>query len=196
MTDTLDQFASIGSIFAIKIEYEDGERNPKTIYFTDYHSPIEIDGTLYDGIGDLLSISESEVELRAAPSEVTVTISGLGNVAAQDILQNRYKGAKIDILRVFVDAKTSEILDISNNPAGRFRGLITNISINEEFDIRENTASNTIGFICSSQVSLINRKVAGRKTNSTEQRNFFPNDSAMDRVGKIANSNFNFGAPE
>lgn len=192
----LSGYGSVGTVFAVKIDYETADRISQTVTFTDYYAPIEIGGVTYTGIGNLLSISETEVELRAVPSEVTVTISGLGEIGVNDIFTNRYKGGQIEVTRVFVDAKTLEVLDIPANPAGRFKGLITNISLNEDFDRDDATSTNTIGFICSSEVALINRKVTGRKTNSVEQRKFFPNDSSMDRVANIANSNFNFGAPQ
>jgi hypothetical protein len=37
-------------------------------------------------------------------------------------------------------------------------------------------------------------KIAGRKTNSRDQKTFYPTDLSMDRVTQLANSNYNFGA--
>jgi hypothetical protein len=54
----------------------------------------------------------------------------------------------------------------------------------------------TISFQCSTLIDLMSEKRAGRRTNPMDEKTFFPNDLAMDRVPTLAGSSFNFGAPK
>jgi DNA repair exonuclease SbcCD nuclease subunit len=45
-------------------------------------------------------------------------------------------------------------------------------------------------------VELLNNKTSGRRTNPGDQKEWYPTDLSMDRVPGLANSNFNFGAPQ
>ena len=104
------------------------------------------------------------------------------------------KGSKITVVRVFFDPVTKQFLDIPNNFLGRFFGIINNYSLDEEWDYATRTSRNTVSIICSSLVSVLERKYAGRRTNPQDQKSYFPTDLAFDRIPALANSNFQFGA--
>lgn len=163
-----------------------------TLTFTNYPRNITLQGTTYTGMGQLLSVTDNTSELRASRGELTVTISGIPAQNISDLLTYKFKGSTISVLRAIFDANTGQLLPITGNPAGRFQGIINNFGLNEDWSGQD--ASNTISFICTSTVGVLMNKVAGRKTNPTDQKKFYPTDLSMDRVLKLANSNYNFGA--
>jgi hypothetical protein len=57
------------------------------------------------------------------------------------------------------------------------------------------TNTRTVIIQCSNVNSIIERRIAGRRTNSTDQNFFYPGDTGMDRVLAISNTAFDFGKP-
>lgn len=163
-----------------------------TLTFSNYSRNLTIDGTTYTGLGQLLEVTDSTSELRASANELTVTISGIPTQNITDLLTYRFKGSSITVIRAVFDPVTGQLLDIAGNPAGRFQGIINNFGINEDWSGQD--ASTTVSFVCTSTVGVLINKVAGRKTNSQDQKKFYPTDLSMDRVAQLANSNYNFGA--
>lgn len=159
--------------------------------FSDYYRPITLDGELYTGIGNLMSITDSYSELKISQTEMTITISGIPDTSLTDFLNNKIKGSKITVKRAIFDPETGRLLNIAGNPTGKFQGLVNNYSFAETFDGQ--SATNTISLMCSSLLGLIQTKKAGRRTNDTDQKLYFPGDTSMDRVVSLANSSFNFG---
>lgn len=162
-----------------------------TLTFSDYHKNYTINGTVYDGLGELLAVSNTEDNLRASPSDVSVSISGIPSTNVTDILNNRVKGSACEIYRAFFHAETGELLAISGNPAGKFQGIVSNYDISDDLDIGSDSGTITLTLTITSVVELLNNKINGRRTNATD----FPNGD-MARVAALAKSNFNFGAPK
>ena len=188
MSLDLSSYSSIQTALFCKVVVPDYA----TLTFSNYSRNLTIDGTNYTGIGQLLDISDSTSELRASRNELTVTISGIPAQNISDLLTYRFKGSSITVTRAIFDPATGQLLSITGNPAGRFQGIINNFGLNETWDGQN--ASNTISFVCTSTVGLLMNKIAGRKTNSRDQKTFYPTDLSMDRVTQLANSNYNFGA--
>lgn len=167
-----------------------------TVYkFSDWTATVTIDGESYTGIGRLLNITASQSELRASRGSVTITLSGIPNTSISEILDNPIKGSRIEIRRGIFDATTGTLLAITGNPVGRFFGVVTNYSVQEEYDIDARTASNSIVLDCASRVDVLQNKIAGRRTNPQDQKIFFPSDLAMDRVPSLMKSIIDFGSP-
>lgn len=162
----------------------------QTLTFSDYHKDYTIGGTVYQGLGQLLSVSDTSNSLRAAPDEVTIAISGIpaGNVTA--ILDAKLKGSDLQIYRGFFNPTTGELLSISGNPAGKFQGVVANYDITDELDMGSDTGTITLTLTVTSVVALLEDKVNGRRTNPKDFA-----DSSMNRVAAVAKSNYNFGAP-
>lgn len=158
--------------------------------FSDYHKNYTISGTNYTGLGQLLSVGNTEDNLRAAPSDISVSISGIpaGNVS--DIINNRIKGSECKIFRGFFDVNTGDLLPIVGNPAGKFQGVVSNYDITDDLEMGDGTGTITLTLAITSVVEMLNNKVTGRRTNPAD----FPNGD-MARVLPLQKSNFNFGAP-
>ena len=164
-------------------------------YFSDYSRVITIAGDAYTGLGQLMAVTDSSSDLRITPYELTVSLSGIPSANVNMVTTVGVKGASIEIRRGIFDPVTGELLNITGNPAGRFFGVVSNYSINEDFPDGSKDSSVTVSLICSSNVSQLERKLAGRSTNPTSQKGFYPGDTSMNRVPNIANANYNFGAP-
>jgi hypothetical protein len=162
--------------------------------FSNYNIPVTINGESYTNLGTLLAVSDSSSDIRATSGTLTVTISGIPNTSIAEVLTQTFKGSDIQVWRVFFDAQTKQVLNITGNPAGRFQGTITNFSLEEDWQQGATTTTNRIAFTCSSRIDILSNKVAGRKTNSRDMKAWYPTDTSMDRVSVLAKSNYNFGA--
>lgn len=194
MSVDLRSYVAIES--AVLLRWEVPDLDPA--YLTDYSQSLTASGDLYTNIGNLLSISGPTSELKASPNEITITLSGIPTNAVSDILNKQIKGSKLWIYRAFFDANTSTLIDVDPATAGtqnvllKFRGIVTNYSISDSVEIEPKLATTTITLTCSSLVEVLNKKRTGRRTNPQD----FPTTQAMSRVQALANSNFNFGAPQ
>lgn len=161
-----------------------------TLTFSDYHRNYTISGTEYTGLGQLLSVSNTNDDLRAAPSELTLSISGIPSSNISDILDNKIKGSQCQVYRAFFDPTTGILLSIVGNPAGKFQGVVSNYDISDDLEMGGSTGTITLTLNVTSVVELLQNKITGRRTNPAD----FPNGD-MDRVLPLQKSNFNFGAP-
>jgi hypothetical protein len=154
-----------------------------------------IAGDTYTNIGQLLYISDSRSEIRALEQSVTVGISGIPAGSVAQILDNNPKGSAITIRQAFYDATTGTILSIAGNPLIKFRGIVTNYNMTEEWDNASKTASFSIVLECTSLITNILEKVSGRRTNDADQQTLYPDDLSMSRVSTITRAQFQFGKP-
>lgn len=169
--------------------------NYEVLTFSDYHKTFTLSGTTYQGLGQLLSITDTTSNLRAASNELTFSISGIpeGNVA--DVLTQKIKGSPLTVKRAFFDSTTGELLDIPDNPVGKFKGVISNYTITDDLDEGDRDGTFTITFVATSVIDLLNNKVSGRRTNPIDQKQFYPTDESFDRIPSLIKSNINFGGP-
>ena len=164
--------------------------------FSDYYKALTISGINYQALGQLVSVTNSSSSLRASSEEITVTISGIPAGRVGEILDNKIKGSRVEIYRGFFNPTTGELLNIAGNPAGKFKGVISNYSISDDLGEGDDTGTVAIVLSATSVIDLLNNKVTGRRTNPLDHKEFYPGDQSMDRVTALAKSNFNFGAPQ
>jgi len=167
----------------------------QVLTFSDYYKELVLEGVNYQGLGELLAVSDTESNLRATAQELTFAISGIpqGNVA--EVLSTKLKGSSVVIKRGFFDANTGELLSLPINPIGKFKGVISNYVIADDLDEGSRDGTFTITFVATNVIDLLNNKVTGRRTNPIDEKAFFPTDNSFDRVPSLTKSNFNFGAP-
>jgi len=149
----------------------------------------------YDALGQLMSVSATGSDLRSTPGEVTITLSGIPAANINQVLNYKIKGSEIEVRRAVFDPTTSLLLDIADNPMGKFVGIINNYEIVDDMSSSDGTGSVSINLVCTSILQVLSTKLSGRRTNPIDQKTYFPSDLSMDRVPSLANSNFNFGAP-
>jgi hypothetical protein len=202
MTINLSSYRSIASALLCRIEVDYYKASPtatptsEILRFSDYYQKITYNSEDYLGLGGLVGISPTQSELKNSSGQITITISGIPNTSIAEIVNSRIKGSPIQVYRYVFNAETKQPLAIAGNPAGRFFGIVNNYSLDEEYDVENRTASNTITLTCSSLIEVLNNKVSGRKTNPTSNKQFYANDLSMDRVPSIIGASFDFGAPQ
>jgi hypothetical protein len=199
MAINLSSYSAIQSNLFVRINVEQysttagGPYTTQVLRFSDRHQSYTLNGESYQGLGNLVDVTQANSELRVTGDELTVTISGIPNTSISEIVNSRIKGSNIQLWRVVFDPVTNTALNITGNPVGRFQGYVNNVTLQEEFDIGGRSSSNLLILNCSSVIDVLNNKVAGRRTNTTSQNRFFPNDTSMDRVTAIENAYFDFG---
>lgn len=165
------------------------------LYFSDDIQPRTIDGITYTNIGQLLYISDKSTELRALEQEITVGISGIPAGSIAQFLTLDPKGSGIEIRQGVFNPATNTLLNIAGNPLMKFRGLIINYNMEEQWDNASKTQTFTIVLQCTSLMSSITKRIGGRRTNDSDQQQLYPGDLSMSRVATITNAQFQFGKP-
>lgn len=175
--------------------------------FSDYNRTIYIYNSDLDTfeeylpLGNMVSISTLDNEIRASAAPVTMAISGIPDSSIAEVVHSRIKGCKVKIFRGLFDPVTGNALNIPNtvNPFGRFTGFVENFSITEDFSWPDGTNSHRVVFQLSSNVEILSNKISGRQTNPESYRysNRFLRleDPSMDRIVALVGANFNFGVP-
>jgi len=198
----LSSYTSIQSNLFVRIQVDYYKDSPNAtprqeiLRFSDFKYPIEVNGEVYQALGGLMGITDTRSEIRASSGELTITISGIPNTSIYEIVNSRIKGSPVMVTRVLFDPATNQMLNIPGNPLAKYRGFVNNYSLQEDYDVRSRTSTNTIVLTCASAIDVLANKVSGRKTNPYSQRKFFPNDLSMNRVPTLENATFNFGAPK
>lgn len=202
MAIDLSSYTAIEAGLFVKIQVDYYKSSPsatpssETLLFSDYRGTVTVDGDEYVGLGKLLNISATSSELRSSTGSVTITISGIPNTSIAEIVNSRLKGSPVSIWRMVFDPVTQTPLAITGNPAGRFFGIVSNYSLEEDHNIDTRTSTNTISMICTSNMEFLENKITGRKMNPKSMKALYPDDVSFDRVPSLVGANFNFGAPQ
>jgi hypothetical protein len=113
-------------------------------------------------------------------------LSGIDGNNIQQVLSTKIRGSDVEVLRGFYD--TNMVLQ---NTYPRFRGIITTYAITEE---REgNTDDFTVSVGAASYKTVLENRVAGRKTNKESWQFFNNTDTSMNQVYAISGVQFDFG---
>lgn len=196
---SFEQYPAVHSSFFIRIEVAEYRNYGSTgftselLTFSDHYNNIIIDGVTYVPLGSHLSITETVSELVTSRSQVNITLSGVPDSALYEIMNSRIKGSPVIIYRGVFEAGTNTVLNAGSIADGRFRGIVTNYLLNEQYDNDARTSINTITLACAGKVEQLQNKIAGRKTNPSSMRLYFPDDESFDRVPSLENTQFNFG---
>ena len=166
--------------------------------------PITYNGTTYLGLGHLLGMNEIQDDLKATTAQLQVSLSGIPKDPGEQglgayssyvslILNTPLKGSRIRIYRVFFNTQTRQLLE--DSVSLRFSGYVSNYTITDSSDIDSRTETYTCVLNLTNILGIIERRIVGRRTNTTDQRYFYPTDTGMDRVNVISNTAFDFGKP-
>lgn len=157
-------------------------------------SDINVNGTIYTGLGSYLGLDEIQQDLKGTSVDMKMMITGLSTNSIALILGQDIKGSVITVSRGFLDSQ-NQILNIGGVQQffGRYKGIINNISISEQFDENTRQRVATCSMSSASMRYVLDNRIAGIKCNPSSWRNFYPTDISMDRVPAIASTYFNFG---
>ena len=167
-----------------------------TYYFSTAYKAVTFDGNTYTPLGAYLNIGNIQNDISGTNDELTIALSGIESTLIAFVLddtQYRIKGSPIKIRRAFFNQQTQELE--SGQVYLRYSGYVTNYNIAEDYDSVTGDANNTITLQCSSVHSILENRKAGRRTNPTDQKYWYPSDTSMDLVPGLHNASFDFGKP-
>lgn len=166
-----------------------------TYTFCNAASPITVDGTTYSNLGSLLSIGDIRRETKATSGDLTISLTGVDGANVAVILDSDIKGSLVEVWRGFFDSNNEIITTPSLQFFKRYQGYVNNFSVTENWDEQMRTRIATCSISCSSFRMILQNRISGLKTNPSVWRNFYGNDTSMNRVPVIASTFFDFGAP-
>ena len=149
-----------------------------TVYtFSSAYEYQTIDGTTYTPLGGLLAVGIQQRDIRATSADTSISLSG-----------------KVEITRGFYGGDGN----VANNyvltsSAHRFTGIVTSYNITEERQDQDDNYTVTLN--ASSFKSVLENRIAGRKTNENSWKEFNSSDSSMDNVYSLSGYSFDFGKP-
>ena len=160
-----------------------------TYYISDAYKPITLNSNSYTQLGILMDVSQITYDYKTTAGTMTIVISGVPNTPdfLQLLEQTEIKGGDVEIRRAFFTPATSVI--IPNEDYLRFKGIISNYGIEEETNFIDGRSTNTIIFECASTFAILEKKVAGQRTNGSDRRRFYSTSPDFDRVKFIQDEN-------
>lgn len=165
----------------------------ETLTFCNAAGSITVNSITFEGLSSLLQIGEIQKNVKANSADLQISLTGIDPSTVALVLGANLKGSKVEIWRGFLDANNQIITTPTTQFFKRYQGIINNVAINETFDdnLRQRIATCVIS--SASMRSVLDARVAGMKTNEQSWKQFYPNDTSMDRVAVIASTYFDFG---
>lgn len=162
--------------------------------FSDHAHEYTFGGTTYTALGDLMSITGFNAELAPSGSPLTITLNGIPDVSIEAITKSKLKSSPVLVYRGFFDTDNQLIAGLPfANPLQRYSGYLNNYSLNEDWDPVSKTSTNTMTLDIGSNIDVVQRKVAGRRTNPRSMARYYPSDESFSRVPALQNQKINFG---
>jgi hypothetical protein len=167
----------------------------QTLTFCNAAGPITVNGISFTGLGSLLQIGDIQKNVKANSGELQISLTGIDPTNVGLVLGSQLKGSKIELWRGFLNANNQIITTPTTQFFKRYQGIINNVAINEEFNdqLRQRIATCVVS--SASMRAVLDARIAGIKTNEQSWKEFYPNDTSMDRVAVIASTYFDFGKP-
>lgn len=167
----------------------------ETYTFCNAAAPITYNGVTYDGLGSLLGISEIQRDIKASSYDLRLMLTGIDPNNIAIILSSDIKGSTVEIWRGFLDSNNQIITSPTPQFFKRYQGIVSNFAISEDYNEQLRTRVATAIASCSSMRLVLQNRVAGMRTNTTNWQIVYPNDTSMDRVQVITGLYFDFGKP-
>ena len=164
-----------------------------TYYFCNAAEAITVNSMTFTNLGSLLSISQIQNDVKATSSDLTISLTGVDGSNVGIVLSADIKGSNIDIWRGFLDSNNQIITTPTQQFFKRYTGIVSNVSITENFDNALRTRIATCGLSCASFRTILENRVQGVKTVPKAWQFFYPADTSMNRVPVIASTFFDFG---
>lgn len=146
-----------------------------------------IDGNVYLALGGLLAVGSQQRNIRVTQGDTSVSLSGIDGNNIYNVLATKIRGSELEISRGFYDANM--VLETPVYP--RFRGIVTTYGITEDREGQEDNFTVSVG--ASSYKTVLENRIAGRKTNKESWQFFNNTDTSMNNVYSISGVQFDFG---
>ena len=160
--------------------------NTSTYTFSSAYKLEVIGGTTYLPLGGLLQVGAQNRDLRVTAGDTSISLSGVSGNNIAIVLGTKIRGSEVEVYRGFYN--NNQIL---GNTYLRFTGIVTSYGITEDRAGQEDNF--TVAISASSYKTVLQNRIAGRKTNEESWKFFNSTDTSMDRVYSIAGVDFDFG---
>jgi hypothetical protein len=158
-----------------------------TVYtFSSAYKEELIDGQFYTPLGGLLSVGVQQRDLRVTAADTSISLSGVDGNNIYIVLATKIKGSEIEIIRGFYNNNY-----ILTNTYPRFTGIVTSYNIAE--DRMDDYDTFTVTINASSYKTVLENRLAGRKTNQQSWQVFNSTDSSMNNMYSLSGKKFDFG---
>lgn len=167
----------------------------ETLTYCNAAAPIIVNGITFDGLGSFMQLGSINTNIKASNTDLTVGLTGIDPANIAIALSSEIKGSVIEVWRGFLDSNNQIITTPTQQFFKRYQGIINNMNIAETFDDNLRSRVATIIVSCSSFRMILQNRIAGIKTNTTDWKALYPNDTSMNRVSAIVAQYFDFGKP-
>ena len=165
-----------------------------TYTFCSAASPITVNGVVYSGLGDLLSISNIGQNVKSTSQDLSISLTGIDGSNVGMILSSDIKGRVVEVWRGFLN-DNNQITSVSGTQQffKRYQGIINNVSIQEDWNEEARIRIATCTISAASFKVILQNRIAGKKTTPVLWQSVHPNDTSMNRVPVITAQYFDFG---
>ena len=182
MSVDLSNYDAVGTVLFVDILVPGAE-----LYLSDESYARSINGRIYQNLGSLLTVSKTQSNIRASSHNLTVTMSGIDVNVFSTAFNSDVQGSQVIVRRAFTQPGSPVVI---SGLVQKFIGIVNNVHFKETWS--PPNSEFTIAFECSSNLQLLQNKIAGRRTNEDDMQKYYPTDTSFKRVARIKNSNFNF----
>jgi len=170
--------------------------NAATVYtFCNAAAPVTVDGITFSNLGALLNVGDVQRDIKATSDDMTIALTGIDPTNIGIILGNEIKGSVVEVWRGFLDSNNQIITSPTTQFFKRYQGIINSVSITEDFNTELRQRIATCSIACSSMRRVLENRLSGVRTNTSNWQFIYPNDTSMNRVAEISNQYFDFGSP-
>lgn len=176
----------------IDLTLQSGTESAITYYISNCYTAVTYNGNLYQPLGGFLHIGDLQQDIHSSNNEITLGLSAIPPEYITAILGSQIKGGAVKIYRAFFEHDTQQIQNINGQDQifQRFNGYITNYNVSEE--VNANVTGGEVSHIITVSASSINgileKRVAGRRTNRDSYQYRYG-----DRLFSISGSNIVLG---
>ena len=161
-------------------------------YLSTAWKPVTHNSNSYTELGAFLSASNMTEDIKTTNGDIGLSLTGIPSNEdyMAEILSTPIKGGEVTVYRAFFNDDYS--LD-SGNVFQRFKGIITNFSIEETENILEGQLTSSITLACASINTILENKISGQRTAPADREKLFPGDTTFKRIPELQNVQFDFG---
>jgi hypothetical protein len=139
---------------------------PSVVYtYCNAASAVTVDGMTFDNLGSLLQLGDIQRDIKATSDDLTISLTGIDAQNVGIILSADIKGSIIEVWRGFLDANNQIIQTPTQQFFKRYQGIVSSVSISENFNYELRQRIATCSISCSSMRQILMNRVAGDKSN-------------------------------
>ena len=161
-------------------------------YLSSAYTPVTYNSNTYTELGSFINVGEFQENIKTTNGDLQISLSGIPSKAdyMTQVINSPIKGGEVKIYRAFFD---DNYAFNASNVYGRYRGIITNYSITEDYAPLDGVLTSGITVSCASINTLLENRLGGQRINDTDRTKFYPGDQTFYRVADLQNVQFDFG---